>query len=422
MQNTQDSGVAQSLKLLHIDALAVDLKGELCAAWEMLQKASATTSDRWNAFNHHKGCLNEHQFPSLLEAAAEDHARASELISRQSTRRVSFAVARVALIQSIHELVYRREQFDRTVLKVHGALSFIADCHLHSALAAELLMYIQQAEAINEKFIERTQRESNTDVTEGAARRALRSLYREVTASRKLGVERKTGIDTYGLLAIPFQRLEKHHPLSPINERLVDALAKLQRGAAYHHIWGWTNHLDPIDWQKTMAQYKMLKTNLGEARHLERIEQVIAGNCTGAIPNMTALQNEKRASLALARQQVTRVLDDVLMAAVEAQKVLDDLLAMDFAPLKAEETDWHHLQPVDTVMSNVVLADALVRHVQALSCEWVVEQSETQVQATTAAKSLKGALDKLLDKPQYRGLKGSWHRNGGSQYFYTEAL
>lgn len=422
LQNSQSALASQSIKAVHGKLLERELKEELSAAWDALQKSSAATSDRWNNFNHHKGCLNEHQFPSLLEAAAQDQRRAAELIARQSVRRASFAIARTALVQSVHVLIDRREQFNRTVLKVHSALQFAVDPHLCASVAAELITYVQQAEAINEKFIERTQRESDADVTEGAARRVLRTLYREVVQSGKLGGERQVVLDTYGLLSISFERLERSHPLCAINERLVSALAKLQRGAGYHQIWGWTNHLDPIEWQKLLGQYKLLKTNLDEARYTDQIERALAANRGETTSHMIAAQNEKRSKLAQARQQVTNVLADVMMAANEAQEVLRDLLAMDFAHLKSDETDWHHRKPVDTVMCNIVLADALCRHAHALNLDWVRELNETQEQATNAAKSLKASLAKLLDKPQYKGLQGTWYRTGGTHYFYTEAL
>lgn len=422
MQSTQTIPSSRQINEVHSSALAQSLKSELSLAWDALQKASALTSDRWNNFNHHKGCLNEHQYPALLEAAGSDGQRSMELIKRQCVRRASFAIARTALVQATHALVDSREQFNRTVLKVHGALQYIVDVHLASSVAAELLTYIQQAEAINEKYIERTQRESNTDVTEGAARRVLRTLYQEVTQSRKLGEERTVTLDTYGLLSIPFERLEKRHPLFAINERLVAALEKLQRGAKYHEIWGWSNHLDPIEWQKLLGQYKTLKANLGEARHTEHMERAIATKCPGSTPHMVAIQNEKRGKLAQARQQISDVLHDVKMAMNEAQEVLRDLLVMDFAHLKSEETDWHHIKPVDTVMCNVVLADAVCRNALAIDLEWIAELHETQVQATGASTSLKLALEQMLKGPQYRGLKGSWHRTTDHYYSYTEAL
>lgn len=409
------------------DLLESALKAELASSWEALQKASALATERWTEFGKHKGRVNEHQFPGLLETAMAtgDTQRARELSKRQSALRAAFAMSRTALVQSLHVLNRARDQFSRTVMKTRGALTFCTDPHMASALAGDLLMYVEQAKAINDKFIERSQRESNSDTTEGAAWQALRNLYREVADSRALGGMRNHSVETDGIFAISFPHSERQHPLADINARLVAGLEKLQRGAKYHEIWGWSSHLNPLDWEKTLANYRQLKANLSETRYASEMERALASGCSGASVHMIAIQNSKRGKLAQARRQILNLLSDAADAANELGVVFHDLLKMDVEELKYDKTDVHNQLPHDIVVCNVVLADALCKRVCALCSEWEKEQRDTAEQAQAASKSLLSSLDEMLSKGPYKGLSGLWSRRvSGSdyQYHFTEPL
>ena len=416
-------------------ALFDSLNSEIDAAWDKLVSTSARVSQCRDALGRQKGYLNEHQFPTMLEAASDDMARAQELVDKQRRRRIYYASTRLAMAKGCQSLMSERDKFARTVMKVYATVPHIQNLPLQTSLYSLLHKRLVAAEAFNNKVMDTFSRDSNSDPTCGQASNSLNDFFTEwrlrYLQAKKPGGARQeqqvAHLDIEQMAYIAYMPNERHQPFFAENQQLIAAIEEcifveqaqtdqffaprsLKRGSDLST----KPHVIESKLQEVWRHYKLLKCNLNEplyAQHLERTIQLGAKAGDG-IANLKLEQNIKRGALALARQAIDTH-NERIKGAIEKLQALIETLIDDSTIAR-----WMTEENSQVLVNNLLFADAVIQLGQAHIATWKEELEETATTVLATKASMAETLRAIVSQGPYRGLAWTYHGNGQ----YTEPL
>lgn len=385
--------------------LPPSLQQELSTHWIALKEAAETADKYWSCFAVHKGYLNEHQFPVLLEKATllpDAQQRTAALVLRQNRHRTAFGIARIGLLMAIREMAEQHEQFNRTIVRLRRALHYVTDTNLAALVAAELVLHLQQAQLISDKFAGRIH-SSGEDITQGAANRALRATFAEVKLSRKLGERGMNSLLSHELVAIPFPKHHRSHPAAALNDQLVKAFAQLQQASSFQRQNG-SLLRGENGWHQMMGDYKCLRCNLDEASHAELMAQALSQG--SGVGQLIAQQNQKRAKLFFLIGMISGRLELVREAAADVQATMKELLNLDWAlnSSNPDSEDYEESFLASIVMANLVLLDNMLGAAKAMEEAWTSEMKSRKEELSALTSGLTAHLDHTLQSLAFAGL------------------
>ncbi len=378
---------------------ARQLLADLEAAERNFNDVALTVAAATDFLSLHKGALNEQQFGQKLEAASSNIARAEAVIAAQNKLRTSYMSARLALFCTFSKLVRARDKFVRMVTKITATLPALkkdspSDFDLLSSRALEAVQRCNQA---YQRAGERREREWGRDLTEGQAANALTGAYEKLVSGGSNDFLPHNGEASLFLTPLTGADLMEYRFCdAALNDQVVTAgntVLALLASEGFRMTWNF---------------YHVNKGALNEPQYRSRLAQHIQAKNEAAVGVVKNQQQHARVQYLGSRSSVTEFYRQALELAAQLS-VLNEQLKEKFASDTSVGANGKL-----TVMNNILAADAIVRHVNALQAKWADELAATTEIGETSSASLIERLAAEVSKEPYRSL--GWTYRGDGTY------
>ena len=432
----------QQIKAMLAEQKVNDLLAEITSSRAEMGQASTLHDSARIWFNNAKSCLNEPQFTQRLEAAANDQAAAKELIAAQQKRRASYRGAHLALSFAHTRLLRKRDQFQRTLMKLVDSVPHIEDIEMRDWLASQCVEQMLNAHAWNDEVMrhfakERDDHSQELDLSEallaafadwraqewqvrsaliacGAKTRRYIRFYQGKTGPEKLS--RLNAVPSNRGISLQFVPLDEcgmpeanryNHLIAPLIALAEQAqsltaesdVASGRRGATTLRM-----HLD---------SYTTLKACLNEKQYSQRLQAAITSGDQGSIDSLKTQQQQKRSELFNVRLKLTRQLYLAQNCASELMAKAYELVSAMDARAEADICQLSQNDDIDmAVITNILAAHEVARSVFAYAAWWQEELNTTEPIGDLTRDSLYETMAALAAKPPYSNIRWAYGREG----------
>ncbi|MFA7341385.1 MAG: hypothetical protein WC028_31675 [Candidatus Obscuribacterales bacterium] len=429
----------QQIKAKLAEQTVNNLLAEIANARAEMGQASVLHSAARQGFNNAKTTLNEPQFTQRLEAVANDLVAAQELIAAQQKRRASYKGAHLALSFAFTRLLRKRDQFQRTLMKLVDSVPHIEDIEMRDWLASQCVEQMLNAHAFNDDVMRQFAKErgdcsKEPDLSDALlaafaqwreqqwqvqsaliacgpkARRYIR-FYQDKTGPEKLSslnaVPANRGIPLQFITISDCGRQEANR-YNHLVEPLMALAEQAQSLTAVYTVDSRGTTLGNL-----FSTYTTVKAGLNEKQYSQRLQAAITSGDQSSIDSLKTHQQQKRSQLFNVRLSLTRQLylaqncaSDLMAKAYELVSALDARAEADICGLsKNDDLDM-------AVITNILAAHEVARSVFAYAAWWQEELNTTEPIGDLTRDSLYETMAAMAAKPPYSNIRWAYSREG----------